>query len=291
MRPTPKITLILALFFAIAGCGDTSMVGEERLDQDADDVVTAHAQDLSLSRAQAAAMRSLLQRDGRADHRNLWAIAVRLQDVLTPEQKEALFARRDRPQRAEFRDRNARRSPARGILARVATQEQGEDIKALRDSHAGKARALLEDDTLSAESKRDALKALRASLHSAILNLLSAEQQAELERFRSEFKSQWDGRRGIAEAARTEALGLTAAQIETLTELREKHRAELRALLGGSRGDREEALRTLREAHETAIAAALTPIQIEIIHLHRALQHAFAGRRGQSDARRGPGRR
>ena len=312
--------LVAFLFvFTLAACGDSNFVtntDDEATPAELSDLAARLSTDLSLSTEQINEVNSLLAVDDKPAPGHLWTVAAELQKTLTDEQKATLIETAAERRAAFAEDRQGRRfnrdgqgrghrfnregdgtgrrfqrqgEGRSGFLKDFLTPEQQEAMKALRETQREEMKALVEarqDGSLTDEAFREQAKALREANREAVQDLLTDEQKATLEQKREEMKAKFEERKDAAEAARVEALGLTADQEVALAEMREAHRAEARAVIEQARsGDADrEAVRTeiqaLREAHKAALADVLTPEQIETTDIHNALMGGIAARRG-----------
>ena len=316
----PALAMVAFLFvFTLAACGDSNFVtntDDEATPAELNELAARLSTDLSLSTEQANQVNSLLTVDDKPSPGHLWAVAAELQQTLTDEQKATLIEKAAE-RRAEFADgmrgrrfnrdgqgqgrrfnregdgtgrrfqRQGNDGP--GFMNDFLTPEQQEAMKALRETSRAEMKALVEarrDGSLTDEAFREQAKALREANHEAMQELLTDEQKATLEQKRAERKATFEARQDAAQAARVEALGLTADQEVALAEMREAHQAEMKAFFEQARSgnaDREAIraeIQTIREANKAALADVLTPEQIEITDIHNALMGGIAARRG-----------
>lgn len=312
---TPLVLTLAAFLLAVtlAACGDANLVtstDDEATAAELSELAARLATDLDLSTEQVNAVNDHLAVDDKPAPGHLWTAAAALQHSLTDAQKATLFeqAAERRAERGEgMRDRRLNRAfdgegqgqPRRlqrrgegghGLAEDFLTPEQQAAMQTLRETQREAMQDLVaarDEGTLSAEAFREQAKALREAHHEAMQNLLTDEQKATLEAKREAMKARFSEQRDAADAARVEALGLTADQEVALEELREAQRAETRALVEEARSggdvDRQAlrtAMKTLREAHKAALADVLTPVQMEITDIHNVLAGTLAARRG-----------
>lgn len=291
------VMAVLALLF-LAACDSGQLLEEtEPLDDDTAQMADALVQDLALSTQEATALRtSMASHEGlRGEPGFLWRVAADLQASLTAEQKERLFARAEQMQQRDHRPRHQRRQALRfllgdhlhgdGPLADVfatLTDEQRQALETIRESYRPQLRDLMaqrRDGALDAADFREQMQALREAMRAEIEAVLTDEQKAALEAAREQMKADREERRAAVAAVRDEVLGLTDEQKTALEELHAEHRAELQSLreqleAGTAEPDElREAFEALREAHTEALAAVLTAEQLEIVTIHRILQH------------------
>lgn len=322
MNVPRKYTRLLAPFlfiFILAACGDSNFVtntDDEATPAELNDLAARLSTDLGLSTEQVNQVNDLLATDDNPTPGYLWTVAAELQQTLTDEQKATLFKTVE-TRRAEFAEgrqgrrfnRDGQRKGQRfnrdgqgdgrrfqregekgnGFRSDFLTTEQQETMKSLRETNRAEMKALAEareNGTLTDEDFRTQAKALREANREAMKNLLTEEQKATMEQKREEMKTRREERKQTADDTRIEVLDLTANQEVALTEMREAHRDELKALFEQVRdgnGDRESVrtdVQALREAHKAALADVLTPEQLETTNIHNALMGGISARRG-----------
>ncbi|WP_457653368.1 Spy/CpxP family protein refolding chaperone [Rhodocaloribacter sp.] len=293
------IFFALALFL-VAACDTATPEAQEEPVEDAtlQSVAEALKTDLGLSAAQAQEITAVLAGHDGEGVGALWYVAAELQERLTEEQKARLFARAAE-RRETFRARVADGAPGRlrgqrrmrragaffrgameGPLAELLTEEQKTALAEIRARRQEAVQALIErkrDGTLAPEAFREQMRSLFEDMKAEVGALLTEEQKAALEARRAEGREAFRARAGERLEAMAEALGLTPEQEATLRELRETHRAAMKAFMeevkAGER-DREEiraALAEMRAAQRAEMAEALTDRQEEIVRLHRIL--------------------
>lgn len=121
---------------------------------------------------------------------------------------------------------------------------------------------------LRGSGDRDAMRALRQETRELVLDVLTAEQKAEM----AELRERHQERRLDRRVERmTEKLELSETQATRIRAILEAAQTQRRALRNGSEpGDeRREAMRTLRQRTKAAVAAVLTPEQREAAEAHR----------------------
>lgn len=313
--------LLVALVAVAAACDTGEALDETEL---ASTELTALAEDLtqelSLSTEAAQDLRAAFAtHEGRAGEPGfLWYVARDLQQSLSDEQKEKLFARMDQrgerwfrrgerpgfgrrggPMSGRFGDRPRGDGPVAEVLASL-TDEQKEAMQAVRETYRPQLQALMQqrrDGTLAPDAVREQMTTLREAMRAEIDAIFTPEQKAALEAARADVKARAEERHDAAQAVMTEVLGLTAAQQADLEALKEEMRAEMQTLreqvqAGTLERDAvRDAFSALHEARMEAMAEILTAEQVEIVKIHRVLmQHQ--GRRMAKRAmqrRGGPG--
>ena len=166
-----------------------------------------------------------------------------------------------------------------GLSGLDLTVEQKEALADLRDEYRPQIRDLLQqrrDGSISEESFRTQMQALRASMREALHGILTDAQLETLEARRDELQ----GRREAARAVRAEVLGLTAEQEEQLDALR-------------SDSEAPTLLMDDYDAWKASLAEILNEEQVEITVVHAALRAELHARRmkehgGPPHGRKGP---
>ena len=268
---------------------------------------------LSLTAEQAAALDAVAARHDADDPAALWTVADGVRQVLTADQIARLRASREARtgprdgrsmRQGEAAPRGRTRAATRGRADRrrgdrqrggdAVTDAQRQALRVIRDDARTRRERLAEalrDGRLSDQAFADQMRALREDTARRVAGAFpdAAKRRAERE-----------ARREAAEAARDDALGLTADQKARLLAIRldgvreAPERPDMRPYLDAEgRLDREayrEATRAqrqaLREAAQTRRQQAegvLTDPQRDLVAVHRALA---AGGRGRP-ARRG----
>ncbi|RMH68241.1 MAG: hypothetical protein D6685_02425 [Bacteroidetes bacterium] len=316
------------LIAAVAACNTGEALVEPEAELESTELAAlaeSLTQELALSEADARDLRAALatHEDRAREPGFLWYVAQDMQQRLTEEQKERLFARldqrRDRPFRPGSRPGFGRRDGRRGgptggrfgaglrgdgpvaeVMATL-TDAQKDSMQAVRETYRPQIQALMQqrrEGALTPEAFREQLQALRQAMRAEMEAILTPEQKAEMEAARAEARSRAEAWWEAARAARNEVLGLTAEQQTAMQALREEMQAERESLreqvqAGTLEWDAlREALAALRDAHDAALAEILTPEQLEIVKIHRVLAQR-QGRRmaGAASQRRGrPGR-
>ncbi|MEM9663449.1 MAG: hypothetical protein AAF970_00860 [Bacteroidota bacterium] len=263
----PSAVLLLTFAVGLVGCDSTGAVAQqEPTSPQAQAVASALGDQLEVSEGVMADLEtSLALHEDRADTPGyLWYVAADLQDRLSDQEKEALFASAEaaREQRAErmragrsgegaqgrlrARGQRGQRGQRQGArpgaqadrLERIIdaldlTEEQVEVFRAQRAEHRAEMRALFtaqRSGELSREAFREQARALRmeqrTERQATAEATLTDAQRAQIEALRAERQEQRADRRAAVEAARTDALALTPAQVASLEALREDGRAE-----------------------------------------------------------------
>ena len=313
-RPTSGFLSIflLGLFLTISACDTLEQSTQPSLDESAISAgQTERLHDLNLTASQTGQLAELKTRYEDVPG-GLWHVAAGMQATLTDSQKERLIASmenwRNEP---PFKGLEARRGPrsGRGVAANLdLTESQKEQLQTVRQNMRDQMKALQAErraGNLTDEEFRKQAQTYRESMHSALSDVLTADQLEKLEQERQQLQSRRGDRgqrrleRGEArsemrqeqESAMIDALGLSEAQLEQIKALREERRAAvkssretLRERLQAGEIDREtvrEMMKEEREAARKELSEILTEEQLEIMDLHRALASRKMGSRGR----------
>ncbi|MGB5674319.1 MAG: hypothetical protein WBO43_07200 [Gemmatimonadota bacterium] len=284
--------------------------GVEASDADFSVVLGDLTEGLGLTDDQISAVREVMEKyrgQGR-EPGTLWYAAADLQGVLSSDQIAAIDARRTEggDRMGDRRSRGRRGSgPRKGfgdgngngnwsgagegrhgpMDVLDLSEEQLAQLKKIRNSYAPELTAIrdaVRDGSLSREESVERLEAIREAMHEAMQGILTADQIALLEEYRSEaearrseaesrreaMRSQWEERRQAERAAMISALGLTVEQVAALDALNERPEREGRPS--------PEEMQSLRDAHHQALLDVLDDDQEEIWILHNSLVQSFA---------------
>lgn len=223
----------------------------------------------------------------------LWHVAADLQDALSSDDRAKLTERLEHArngQRPAHRARAPRRTFPKGdslatylpdltpaqqeALAEIRSRYR-EQFSALREAHRA--------DTGPPEAAREALRTLRTEMQAELDAVLTPTQRAAIEARKAERRQEMQERREARQARRTEArtaaadvLRLTSTQQDALRAMHASHRAESKALrravrAGASRDENAGAIRALHTERLEALESILTPEQLEVVRIHRAL--------------------
>lgn len=307
----------MALVFLAAGCdsmdattrGSNASTDDPALSQ----LAAGLAESASLSSTTAQQVNTILARHA-GDEREpgfLWYVAADLQATLSDDEKERILARpeRNENQGPRFRQRrggndrdrglrqNRRGSRGDGFLNDLLTDEQRDQLKAIRESYGPQRRALRDSarsGVLSREEARTQAQALHEAMRAEIDALLTDEQKAALEAKREERRADREVHTAAVRAAMQDALDLTDEQVATLETLKEEQKEAFDALreqFGQEGFDREqfrEQRSTLRTEYQEALAGILSEAQLETVKIHHVLARHRIGHRATQGGRQGP---
>lgn len=218
--------------------------------------------------------------------------------VLTTEQQQTLEQKRtERGEMGRFRGGQRRAMQGRGRPARFAeklnlTDAQRAQLKALHTGQRDAVKAWMDANPNATREEKQAYRKEQAESHrEALQNVLTPEQQQMLEETRSARSRRSRGRmqrghRGLA------GLELTDAQKSQLQDLRQAHRAAMKAWMEAQPEATREEKRAYRkeqaEAHRNALENILTPEQKQMLEERRAAwQDRRERRKGAPDGASG----
>ncbi len=257
----------------------------------------AVAQDLQLSAPATNTLRDSFDRhrDRFPEPGFLWHVTADLQASLSEEQKQRLLDRPVFPLSALHGGLRPgpgfRQDPPLAHLADELelTDAQLEELEALRAAYKPQIQALLDmrkEGSLDPDDFRAQLEALHEEMRAAMDALLTDAQRTKLAALRAEAETQRGAAREAERAAMIEVLALTEAQRADLAALHAQWEAEreaLREAFVNGEIDREMLAESFA-AFDAALADILTPTQLEIVQIHRALlarlQRRMLARRG-----------
>jgi len=272
----------------LSACGDESVTDANTSaalgDSEASAILSDMTGDLGLTDDQKSELLAIAQdyATRMGEPGVTWYAAADVQAVLTSEQITQIAARRQqlreriadrmtsagvRGQRGDsagVRGRGMRRGGGRGGIGGGPwagldlSQEQIDAIQDVLEKYRPQLEAVrdqVRDGSLTREEARDQVGPIRDAIRTEIEALLTPEQLAAID----DRKMDRENAREEAQAAKADALGLTAQQQAQIDALRDAPKTE---------GTREE----LREAHRAALEAILTDEQLEIVAVHEALR-------------------
>jgi len=249
--------LVFMLILVFNACESPTAVENDALEEAAllevEELTELLGQELSLTPTQQSDMQSSLKRhqDQRNDPGFLWYVAADMQQTLTEEQKEELFALAARIQergglgqqggppgvRGQGNGQGPGGAPGQGMRGRpgggqpgqggfasvfkdLLTEEQITQIEAIQEAYHDQFEALHQsrrDKTITHEAFREEMKALREAMREEIEALLTDEQIAAIETLKEEHKQEMEARGEEREAERQElAEKVKAAMVDAL---------------------------------------------------------------------------
>lgn len=300
------ITALSMLLFLTACDSNSALTGDSQEDEVAL-LVDGLASDLGLSGSELTEVKGIVEKHGQGNQEPgfLWNMAAELQQNLTEQQKERLFARlRQHQQGGMGQGHGPQMDPGHGngpmgdgFLASLLTDEQKEAARAIHESYKELFQALgdaVRDGSLDPADARAQRDLLHEQLRAELDALLTDEQRAALEEHRAEQQVEREQFREATLAVRNAVLGLTEEQIaawEAAVEALQAEASEIRAGVEAGDYTPAEARNLLQALHEqlvSELASILTDEQLELVKIHAALHwRMHNGRNGMGPG--GPG--
>mgnify|MGYP001440245596 CR=1 FL=1 len=309
-----SLFVTLALF--TAGCenpfaqNDEVQLDSTELEMFSIDLVN----DLNLSDKSARNLRSALGRHGRGGERDrepgfLWKLAAELQQTLTEEEKNNIFARleevkekgKDRGKDAG-KDRGKKDGGALRVIYSVLADDQKPQFDAIMKEFRTGMDAIfssIKAGEMTREEAKAEIESMEETMKSAIDALLTDDQKTQLEQMRADRKAEKKTYMEAVRQARIEALGLTDDQIAAIEAARAETKAAMEALKAQvesedlTKEEAREAAKAIFESNKTTMDAIFTATQIEIIKIHKYLEMRWrhnkerGGKNGEKDGRGG----
>ena len=306
--------ITLALF--TAGCENPFAQNDEiQLDSPELEMFSSDLEnDLNLSDKSARNLRSALGRHGRGGERDrepgfLWKLAAELQQTLTEEEKNNIFARleevkekgKDREKDAD-KGRGKKDGGALRVIYSVLTDDQKPQFDAIMEEFRSGMDAIfasIKAGEMTREEAKAEIESMEETMKSAIDALLTDDQKAQLEQMRADRNAEKKAYMESVRQAKIEALGLTDDQITAIEAARAETKAAMEALKAQvesedqTKEEAREAAKAIFEANKTAMDAIFTATQIEIIKIHKYLEMRWrhnkerGGKEGEKDGRGG----
>ena len=270
--------------------------------------------DLNLSDKSARNLRSALGRHGRGGERDrepgfLWKLAAELQQTLTEEEKNNIFARleevkekgKDRGKDAG-KDRGKKDGGALRVIYSVLADDQKPQFDAIMKEFRTGMDAIfssIKAGEMTREEAKAEIESMEETMKSAIDALLTDDQKTQLEQMRADRKAEKKAYMEAVHQAKIEALGLTVDQIAAIETARAETKAAMEALKAQvesedlTKEEAREAAKAIFEANKTTMDAIFTATQIEIIKIHKYLEMRWrhnkerGGKNGEKDGRGG----
>ena len=309
-RLITSLFITLALF--TAGCENPFAQNDEiQLDSPELEMFSSDLEnDLNLSDKSVRNLRSALGRHGRGGERDrepgfLWKLAAELQQTLTEEEKNNIFARleevkekgKDRGKDAG-KDRGKKDGGALRVIYSVLTDDQKPQFDAIMEAFRTGMDAIfasIKAGEMTREEAKAEIESMEETMKSAIDALLTDDQKAQLEQMREDRKAEKKAYMEAVRQAKIEALGLTDDQIAAIEAARAETKAAMEALKAQvesedlTKEEAREAAKAIFEANKTAMDAIFTATQIEIIKIHKYLEMRWRHNkdRGGKDGKRG----
>ena len=278
--------------------------------------------DLNLSDKSARNLRSALSRHGTGGERDrepgfLWKLAAELQQTLTEEEKNNIFARleevkekgKDRGKDAgkgrcesAGKDRGKKDGGALRVIYSVLADDQKPQFDAIMKEFRTGMDAIfssIKAGEMTREEAKAEIESMEETMKSAIDALLTDDQKTQLEQMRADRKAEKKAYMEAVHQAKIEALGLTVDQIAAIETARAETKAAMEALKAQvesedlTKKEAREAAKAIFESNKTTMDAIFTATQIEIIKIHKYLEMRWrhnkekGGKNGEKDGRGG----
>ena len=317
-----SLFVTLALF--TAGCenpfaqNDEVQLDSTELEMFSIDLVN----DLNLSDKSARNLRSALGRHGRGGERDrepgfLWKLAAELQQTLTEEEKNNIFARLEEvKEKGKDRGKDAGKGRGEGadkdsgkkdggalrVIYSVLADDQKPQFDAIMKEFRTGMDAIfssIKAGEITREEAKAKIELMEETMKSAIDALLTDDQKTQLEQMRANRKAEKKAYMEAVHQAKIEALGLTVDQIAAIETARAETKAAMKALKAQvesedlTKEEAREAAKAIFEANKTTMDAIFTATQIEIIKIHKYLEMRWrhnkerGGKNGEKDGRGG----
>jgi len=292
-------SLVTAVAIFLTGCENFIQQHDEvQLDSPELEIFSSDVEiDLNLSDNSAANLRSALGRHGRGGNRDrdpgfLWKLAAELQQTLTDEEKNKIFARleeakeKGKERGKEYRGGSDKGEKDRGrgalrAIHSVLTEDQITEFNAIMENFKAGLDALMTSIKAGEVSREEANaehESLEEAMKIAIDALLTDDQKAQLEQIKAEHEAEMEAFKEAVHQAKIEALGLTENQISAIEAVRAEMKNKMEALKERvesgelTREEAGEAIKALFETERVRMEEILTATQLEIIKIHHYLE-------------------
>ena len=259
-----KLSLLTIIgFMFVVGCDTMNNESDVNLD---DPELQALAEglnaDIGLSKSSDDAFKDALNRHGKdGKHRRdpgfLWKVAAEMQQNLTQEEKDKMFAWMDAHSVAflhapERKDHRGPKGDKGGmdirLMMTVMDTDQQEALKNIMDSYRSQMDEVLramKDGTKDEATAKAEIEALELAMKNEIDSLLTDEQKDRIDRLQADMKQKRDDAFQLERDAMVAALEMSADQEAGLAEINQKHSDALKALFeemknAGDSADRKD---------------------------------------------------
>lgn len=286
----------------IVGCENMNSNNEVNLD---DPELQALAEglnaDIGLSKSSNDAFKDALNKHGKdGKHRRdpgfLWKVAADMQQNLSVEEKEKMFAWMDDNSVAflhapEKKDHRGPKGDKGGIDIRlmmtIMSTDQQEALKNIMDSYRSQMDSVMramKDGTKDEATAKAEIEALELAMKNEINSLLTDEQKDRIDRSQADMKQKREDAMQAEYDAMVAALDMTMDQKASLDEINQKHEEAVKALFeemknGGDSVDRkdfEDRIKDLNIARNTELELLFSDKQLDVIKVHASLVMMFA---------------
>ena len=315
-----KLSLLTIIgFMLVVGCDTMNNDSDVNLD---DPELQALAEglntDIGLSKSSDNAFKDALNRHGKdGKHRRdpgfLWKVAAEMQESLTQEEKDKMFAWMDAHSVAflhapERKDHRGPKGDKGGmdirLMMTVMDADQQAALKNIMDSYRSQMDEVLramKDGTKDEATAKAEIEALELAMKNEIDSLLSEDQKDRIDRLQADMKQKRDDAFQSERDAMVTALDMTEDQEAGLAEINQKHADALKALFeemknAGDSADRKEfgdRIKDLSVTRNNELELLFNDKQLEVIKVHASLVMMFSkhcdgrkdGRWGDSDGK------
>ena len=315
-----KLSLLTIIgFMLVVGCDTMNNDSDVNLD---DPELQALAEglntDIGLSKSSDNAFKDALNRHGKdGKHRRdpgfLWKVAAEMQESLTQEEKDKMFAWMDAHSVAflhapERKDHRGPKGDKGGmdirLMMTVMDADQQAALKNIMDSYRSQMDEVLramKDGTKDEATAKAEIEALELAMKNEIDSLLSEDQKDRIDRLQADMKQKRDDAFQSERDAMVAALDMTEDQQAGLAEINQKHADALKALFeemknAGDSADRKEfgdRIKDLSVTRNNELELLFNDKQLEVIKVHASLVMMFSkhcdgkkdGRWGDSDGK------
>jgi|TARA_Y100000768_G_scaffold114773_1_gene84657 hypothetical protein len=298
-----KLSLLTIIgFMFVVGCDTMNNESDVNLD---DPELQALAEglnaDIGLSKSSDDAFKDALNRHGKdGKHRRdpgfLWKVAAEMQQNLTQEEKDKMFAWMDAHSVAflhapERKDHRGPKGDKGGmdirLMMTVMDTDQQEALKNIMDSYRSQMDEVLramKDGTKDEATAKAEIEALELAMKNEIDSLLTDEQKDRIDRLQADMKQKRDDAFQLERDAMVAALEMSADQEAGLAEINQKHSDALKALFeemknagdSADRKDFEGRIKDLSVTRNNELELLFSDNQLEVIKVHASLVMMFS---------------
>ncbi len=298
-----KLSLLTIIgFMFVVGCDTMNNESDVNLD---DPELQALAEglnaDIGLSKSSDDAFKDALNRHGKdGKHRRdpgfLWKVAAEMQQNLTQEEKDKMFAWMDAHSVAflhapERKDHRGPKGDKGGmdirLMMTVMDTDQQEALKNIMDSYRSQMDEVfraMKDGTKDEATAKAEIEALELAMKNEIDSLLTDEQKDRIDRLQADMKQKRDDAFQLERDAMVAALEMSADQEAGLAEINQKHSDALKALFeemknagdSADRKDFEGRIKDLSVTRNNELELLFSDNQLEVIKVHASLVMMFS---------------
>jgi len=282
-----------SMLLVITGCENSMHSESSNLDSaELQELSSELTYDLGLSKSSTDAMNKSLNRHGKGGkHREpgfLWKVAAEMSDQLTDEEKALLFEKMDEKDIPLFGGSKKKKGkPGKkgksqfSAIYKVLTDDQKVLYKAMMVDYKEKFKSLREqvkDGSMSKESAKGEMKALKEAMQAEVDALLTDDQKAQLDQNKADRKAKRQAYRDSSKAVKVSVLGMSDDQVSSYDAVNQEAKDATSALFEQSKNgdiDRETlraSLKAVFSARNEKLTALFDDNQLDIIKIHKALE-------------------